>query len=197
MLSFAEMRLLARQRFSFEDYVELEAMSDVKHEFLDGEVWAMAGGSPEHAAVAANIVRLLGQGLLDQRCRVFSSDLRIRVAATGLGTYPDASVICERVELDPEDRKGHTALNPTFLVEVLSPRTEAYDRGEKLANYQLIPSLREVMLVAHDDRRVDLWRRTKSGWTQVTLRAEDSVELESLPGVRMTIDEIYFDPLAG
>jgi Uma2 family endonuclease len=191
------MRQLARQRFSFEDYVELEAMSDVKHEFLDGEVWAMAGGSPEHAAVAANLVRLLGQAMLDRRCRVFSSDLRIRVAATGLATYPDASVICERVELDPEDRKGHTALNPTFLVEVLSPRTEAYDRGEKLANYQLIPSLREVMLVAHDDRRVDLWRRTQNGWTQVTLRAEDSVELESLPGVRMTIDEIYFDPLAG
>jgi len=191
------MRQFARQRFSFEDYVELEAMSDVKHEFLDGEVWAMAGGSPEHAAVAANLVRLLGQAMLDRRCRVFSSDLRIRVAATGLATYPDASVICERVELDPEDRKGHTALNPTFLVEVLSPRTEAYDRGEKLANYQLIPSLREVMLVAHDDRRVDLWRRTQNGWTQVTLRAEDSVELESLPGVRMTIDEIYFDPLAG
>jgi Uma2 family endonuclease len=191
------MRQLARQRFSFEDYVELEDTSDIKHEFLDGEVWAMAGGSPEHAAVAANMVRLLGQALLDRRCRVFSSDLRIRVSATGLATYPDASVICDRVELDPEDRKGHTALNPTFLVEVLSPRTEAYDRGEKLANYQLIPSLREVMLVAHDDRRVDLWRRTQSGWTQVTLRAEDPVELESLPGVRMTIDEIYFDPLAG
>lgn len=189
------MRQLARQRFSFEDYTELEAMSEVKHEFLGGEVWAMAGGSPERAAIAANVVRLLGQALLDQRCRVFSSDLRIRVMATGLATYPDASVICEQVDLDPEDRKGHTALNPTFLVEVLSPRTEAYDRGEKLANYKLIPSLREVMLVAHDDRRVELWRRTGSGWTQLTRRAEDPVELESLPAVRMTIDEIYFDPL--
>jgi Uma2 family endonuclease len=190
------MRQLARQRFSFEDYVELEAMSEVKHEFLDGEVWAMAGGSPEHAAVAANIIRLLGQALLDRRCRVFSSDLRIRVAATGLGTYPDASVICDRVELDPEDRKGHTALNPTLLVEVLSPRTEAYDRGEKLENYKLVASLREVMLVAHDDRRVELWRRTEKGWTQLTLRGDQAIELESLPGVDMTVDEIYFDPLA-
>ena len=87
--------------------------------------------------------------------------------------------------------------SPGLGVRALSRSTAAYDRGEKLANYQLIPSLREVMLVAHDDRRVDLWRRTQSGWTQVTLRAEDCVELESLPGVRMTIDEIYFDPLAG
>jgi Uma2 family endonuclease len=190
------MTQLARQPYSFEEYVELEAASSVKHEFLDGEVWAMAGGSPEHAAVAANVVRLLGQALLDRRCRVFTSDLRIRVSSTGLGTYPDASVICDRIELDPEDRKGHTAMNPMLLVEVLSPTTEAYDRGEKLANYKLIDTLREVMLVAHDERRVDLWRRIGAGWTQVTFRGAEHIELETLGGIRMTIDDIYFDPLS-
>lgn len=190
------MRLLPRQRYSFDDYVELEAGSAIKHEFLDGEVWPMAGGSPAHAAISANVVRLLGQALLHRRCRVFSSDLRIRVAATGLATYPDASVICDRVELDAEDRKGHTALNPTLLVEVLSPTTEPYDRGEKLANYQLIASLREVILVAHDERRVDLWRRTDSGWTQFTFRGGETIGHVSLGDVQMTIDEIYFDPLA-
>jgi Uma2 family endonuclease len=187
---------LARQPYTFAEYVELEETSPVKHEFLDGEVWAKAGGSPDHAAVAGNVVRLLGQALLGRRCRVFTSDLRVRVASTGLGTYPDASVICDRIELDPGDRKGHTALNPIVLLEVLSPSTEAYDRGEKLANYKLIDSLREVLLVAHDERRVDLWRRVDGGWTQLTFRGDDSVELEGLGGIKLAIDGIYFDPLA-
>ena len=111
----------ARQLFSFADYVLLEEMSTVKHEFLDGEVWAMAGGTPDHAAIAGNVFALLTTGLRGERCRVFTSDLRIRVRGTGLGTYPDASVVCDSLELDPEDQKGHTVLNPTVLVEVLSP----------------------------------------------------------------------------
>ena len=189
------MSRLARQRYTFEEYVELEDGSSVRHEFLDGAVWAMAGGSPEHAAVTANVVRLLGTALLGRRCRVFSSDLRIRVRETGLGTYPDASVICEDVELDPEDRKGHTALNPVVLVEVLSPSTEAYDRGEKLAHYKRIESLREVVFVAHDERRVDLWRRVDDRFTQLTFREGELLELTSLPGVSIAIDEVYFDPL--
>jgi Uma2 family endonuclease len=186
---------LARQPYTFEEYVELEETSSVKHEFLDGEVWAMAGGSPDHAAICGNVVRLLGQALLGRPCRVFTSDLRVRVSATGLGTYPDASVICDRLDLDPEDRKGHTALNPTVLVEVLSPSTEAYDRGEKLAHYKCIECLREVMLVAHDEHRVDLWRRTDSGWTQMTFRGTDTIELESLTGIRLPVGDIYYDPL--
>jgi Uma2 family endonuclease len=186
---------LARQPYTFEEYVDLEETSPVKHEFLDGEVWAMAGGSPDHAAISGNLVRLLGQALMGRACRVFTSDLRVRVAATGLGTYPDASVICDRIDLDPDDRKGHTALNPTVLVEVLSPSTEAYDRGEKLAHYKRIESLREVLLVAHDERRVDLWRQLGAAWTQLTFRGDETIELDSLPGVRLSIDDIYFDPL--
>lgn len=181
--------LLARQPFSFDDYVELEASSPVKHEFLDGEVWAMAGGSVEHSAIAANLARVLGQALLGQRCRVFSSDLRIRVEATGLATYPDLSVICERVALDPADRKGHTATNPTLLVE-------AYDRGEKLVHYKQIASLREVVLVAHDEPRIDLWRRTERSWTQLSFRPGEVAELASLHGVALPVDDVYFDPLA-
>jgi Uma2 family endonuclease len=187
---------LARQPFSFEEYVELEASSVVKHEFLDGQVWAMAGGSPQHAAVAGNVVRLLGQALLGRRCRVFTSDLRIRVRQTGLGTYPDASVICEKVEIDPEDRRGHSAVNPTVIVEVLSPTTEAYDRGEKLAHYKLIESLREVILIAHDEPRIDLWRRLGERWTQLSFHAGQAVELESLDHVSLAVDDVYFDPLA-
>lgn len=190
------MPLLARQPYDFDDYLELEASSDVKHEFLDGNAWAMAGGSPEHAAVAGNVIGLLRQALVGQRCRPFSSDLRVRVTETGLATYPDVSVICDQIELDPEDRRGHTAVNPTLLVEVLSPSTEAYDRGEKLAHYKRIAALREVMLVAHDEHRVDLWRRTAEGWTQLTFHAGQAVVLESLHGIRLPVDDVYFDPLA-
>lgn len=190
------MPLLARQPYDFDEYLELEASSDVKHELLDGNAWAMTGGSPRHAAISGNVVGLLQQRLSKHPCQVFSSDLRIRVTETGLATYPNVSVICGRIELDPDDRKGHTVTNPTLVVEVLSPSTEAYDRGEKLAHYKRIAALREVMLVAHDERRIDLWRRTASGWTQLTFHAGQAVELESLHGTRVSVDDVYFDPLA-
>lgn len=190
------MPLLARQPYDFDEYLELEASSDVKHELLDGNAWAMTGGSPRHAAMAMRVGRMLGEALAKHPCEVFSSDLRIRVADTGLATYPDVSVICGHIELDPEDRKGHTVTNPTLVVEVLSPSTEGYDRGEKLAHYKRIPALREVMLVAHDEHRIDLWRRTRSGWTQLTFHAGQAVELESLHGIHLSVDDVYFDPLA-
>jgi Uma2 family endonuclease len=190
------MALLARQLYDFEGYLELEASSNVKHEFLDGNAWAMAGGSPRHAAVAGRVMRLIGQSLVGHPCEVFTSDLRIRVTETGLATYPDVSVICNQVELDPEDRRGQTATNPTLLVEVLSPSTEAYDRGEKLAHYKRIESLREVLLVAHDENRIDLWRRTSHGWTQISFRPGQEVEVESLHGIRLPVDEVYLDRVA-
>ncbi len=186
----------ARQAYDFEDYLELEASSDIKHEFLDGNAWAMAGGSPRHAAIAIRVGRLLGQGLTGYRCEVFSSDLRIRIMETGLATYPDISVICDRIAFDPEDRKGHTATNPTLVVEVLSPSTEAYDRGEKLAHYKHIPSLREVVLIAHDEHKIDLWRRSDESWTQQTFGPGQLVELQSLHRITLSVDDVFFDPLA-
>ncbi|MBX3249589.1 MAG: Uma2 family endonuclease [Myxococcales bacterium] len=186
----------ARSLFTFREYLEVEAASPIRHEFLDGVVYAMAGGSPEHAGIAANLIRLLGNALETRPCRVFTADLRIRCLESGLATYPDLSVVCGRVQLDPEDARGHTAVNPVLLVEVLSPSTEAYDRGDKLAHYKRIPSVREVALVAHDDRRVDLWRRTTSGWTQLVFREGDSVELESV-GCSVAVLDVYFDPLSG
>ncbi|HSS02635.1 MAG TPA: Uma2 family endonuclease, partial [Kofleriaceae bacterium] len=153
------MGLAARQRFTFDEYLVLEEIAEVKHEFLAGEVWAMAGGSPEHAAIIGNVTTLLNVQLRGQRCRVHSTELRIRVKATGLGTYPDVTVICGRLERDPDDRTGHTAINPRVLVEVLSPSTEGYDRGEKLAHYQAIAGLAEIVLVAHDRNEIEVVRR--------------------------------------
>ena len=102
----------AHHVFSFADYVRLEEDSSVKHEFSGGRVWAMAGGSPRHAAIAARLIAQLTIALRGRSCEVFTSDLRIRVVATGLGTYPDASVVCGPIELDPVDPHGHTVVNP-------------------------------------------------------------------------------------
>jgi Uma2 family endonuclease len=124
---------------------------------------------------------------------VFSSDLRVRVRATGLATYPDVTVICGQLELDPEDPKGHTATNPVLVVEVLSPSTEAYDRGEKLEHYRQIPSLQEVVLVHHESRHVEVWRRAGGGWTP-TAYDQGEVDLRSV-NTRLPIGEIYRNPL--
>lgn len=183
----------ARQRFDFVEYVRLEESSTVRHEFLAGAVWAMAGGSPDHARVTANVARLLGEQLAGRRCAVFSSDLRVRVKATGLGTYPDVTVVCGALEVDPDDPSGHTVVNPQLIVEVLSPSTEEYDRGEKLDHYRQVPSLRAVALVAHDAKRIEVWVREGDGWRDTTV-----VEgVATLTGdVAIDLDAAYHDPLA-
>lgn len=189
---------LARQHHSFADYLELEAISRVKHEYLDGHAWAMAGGSPDHAAIAINVAIILGSALRDRPCRVYSSDLRVRVKATGLATYPDLTVVCGTLETDPEDRRGNTATNPTLLVEVLSPSTANYDRGEKLAHYKQIPSIREILLIAHEEHRLELWRRTDTGWTLevACAGAEERLSLSSLD-CTLELADVYRNPLGG
>lgn len=187
---------LARQRHSFGEYLTLESISPVKHEFLDGEVWAMAGGTPDHAAIAINIAVILAAALRDKPCRVFSADLRVRVLETGLATYPDLTVICGSLETDPDDPAGNTAINPSLVVEVLSRSTEDYDRGEKLAHYKTISTLREILLVAHEEWRLELWSRTDVGWTLEVVREVGSVTLRAHDCV-LELAEVYRNPLSG
>jgi Uma2 family endonuclease len=119
--------------YTIEEYVQLEKFSNVKHEFYAGQIWAMSGGTPDHSAYAANIIQALANQLSGKPERVFTADARVRVQATGLDTYPDVS-------------------NPIVIVEVLSPGTATYDRGEKLAHYKQISSLREIVFVAPSRR---------------------------------------------
>ena len=130
---------------TYAEYLAAEAVSEVRHEYLNGEVWAMAGGTPEHAALAAAMIRELGASLRGKPCRPFSSDLRVHIPDAGLSTYPDVSVVCGQLETAPDDKDAVT--NPIVLVEVLSESTEGYDRGAKAAHYRRIPSLREYVLV--------------------------------------------------
>lgn len=114
-------------RYTLQDYLAVEEMGPVRHEFLDGAIFAMAGGTPEHAALSAAILVLLGTQLLGRNCRPYSADLRIRIPKTGLATYADAAVVFGPLERDPESTTHVT--NPTVIVEVLSPSTEEYDRA--------------------------------------------------------------------
>jgi Uma2 family endonuclease len=183
----------AHHRFTFDDYLGVEEDSVIRHEFLEGRIWAMAGGTPEHARICANVIALLGVALQTRPCSVYTTDLRIRVRATGLATYPDVSVICGHPELDPADPKRHTALNPRLLVEVLSPSTEEYDRGEKLENYQQIDSLEEVVLVHHDERKIVVWRRTGPSW-KATEYVDGVIPLAL--GCELSVAGVYRDPMA-
>jgi Uma2 family endonuclease len=179
----------SRHRYTLDDYLAVEEMSRVRHEYLNGEIFAMAGGTPEHAALSAAAVTLLGGKLRGGPCRPYSGDLRIRVRATGLATYPDAAVICGEPVRDA-DSPTHV-VNPAVIVEVLSPSTEDYDRGEKREHYQRIDSLKEYVLVSQDRRRVEVWLREAAGnWRPRIHEAGDRVELPSLR-LDFSIDELY------
>jgi Uma2 family endonuclease len=173
--------------YSYFEYRSLEEASSTKHEFLDGEIYAMAGGTPLHAALQAAVTAALANQLAGKECRVYGSDLRVRVLATGLATYPDVTVVCGPVETDPEDRNA--AVNPKVVVEVLSDGTEQYDRGEKLAHYQKLATLEAVVLVAQRERRIELWQR-RDQWTRVEAGPEESVEIAAI-GCSLATTAIY------
>lgn len=174
--------------YTYLEYRTLEDASVTKHEFLDGEIYAMAGGTPLHAALGAAVATALGNQLAGSPCRVYNSDLRVRVVATGLATYPDASVVCGDVMTDSEDRQA--VINPKAIVEVLSDGTEAYDRGEKLAHYQKIASLDAVVLVSQKERRIELWQRETSGWIRNQAVRGQSVVVTSI-GCTLHVDAVY------
>ncbi len=180
--------------YTFAEYVELERTSEVKHEYVNGEIFAMAGGTLEHSQLAANVIRELGAQLRGRPCVVFTSDARVRVLATGLATYPDVSVVCGALERDPED--ANTVTNPVVVVEVLSDNTEAYDRGEKFAHYQRMPSLREYVLVSQRRQRIDHYRRNDDGtWTLRPVEPPESVQLSSI-ACELSLEAVYEDPFA-
>jgi Uma2 family endonuclease len=173
--------------YTYAEYVSLEEESSIRHEYLDGEIYAMGGGTPDHAALAAAVIGLL-RASMSPSCRVFTSDLRIRTS-TGLTTYPDATVVCGKTLRAADDPIAVT--NPCLLVEVTSPSTEDYDRGEKLRHYKSLPSVHEILIVSHRDRRVTLHRRHDTGaWATVEATSGNAVQLESV-AVTMGVDDIY------
>jgi Uma2 family endonuclease len=177
-------------RYTYADYVALEQTSPTKHEFLAGEIYAMGGGSEEHSALSAELLRLLGNAIGDRPCRTHTSDLRVYVESVGLATFPDGAVICGPF-VQHEPSPTATALNPLIVVEVTSNSSEDYDTGFKLDAYRSIPSLREYVVVSHRERRITVHHRESDNqWTTTVGVRGGAVEVRSL-GVRLAIDEVY------
>ena len=176
-----------RVHYTYEQYLSALEMSDVKLEFCDGEIYAMAGGTPAHAELSAAATGILGQALRG-RCRVFSSDLKVRIEETDLSTFPGVSLVCGEPQFSPVDRNAVT--NPTLLVEVTSASTEDYDRGEKLSHYKQLKSLRAILFVSHRAPQITLVRRAAAGWDVRELRLGERVELDE-PALSFPVDELY------
>jgi Uma2 family endonuclease len=181
--------LAHRVRYSYAEYLALEASSNVKHEYFDGQIYGMAGGSPEHAALAAAVVGLLFPQLQQGRCRAFSADLRVRVEASGLATYPDVTVVCGPRQASAQDAQAVT--NPRLLVEVSSPGTEEYDRGDKFEHYRQISALQQYVIISHRERRITVWCRSNGDtWVEAHFIDGDVVDLSSI-GARLDVRTLY------
>ena len=171
------------------EYLRIERAATYRSEYFRGEMFAMAGGSPKHSLIKMNIAGELRNRLKGRPCVAYDSDLRIK-CPTGLYTYPDASVICGKLEFDDEHKD--TALNPTLLVEVLSKSTEAYDRGKKFNHYGQIKSLREYVLVSQDEPMIQRFLRNDDDtWTLTTVTGlEQSLRLLSID-VELPLAEVF------
>jgi len=185
------MSLQPKPFLSLDDWLEGErAALEERSEYLDGEVFAMAGASLEHNLIVMNIGSELRAQMKGRLCRVYANDMKVLIRSANAGKYPDLVAHCG----EPELLDGHrdVLLNPGLIVEVLSDSTEAYDRGDKFALYRHIPSLREYLLVSQDRVRVEYYRHGRDGqWTLTDYRGlEDQVPLESLD-CTLALAEIY------
>ena len=169
-----------QRRYTRDDYFTIEAMSEIKHEFHKGEIFAMAGASAAHNEITANVLSRLRIALRRHRCRAYGSDLRVETPS-GLLTYPDVSVFCGPLTF--VRGRDDTVTNPILLVEVLSDATRDYDRGGKFALYKSIPTLQEYLVIEQSAVRVEQWVRSQSvRWTlSVHERLDDAMRLAHSP----------------
>jgi Uma2 family endonuclease len=178
---------------SYADYLAREATAERKHEFVNGQVYAMAGGTLEHGALAVAIAVQVTNALAGKSCRAFSSDVRVFVPSTGSAFYPDVTVVCGRAEAAKEDPQALT--NPVVVIKILSEDTEAYDRGAKAAHYRRIPSLREYVLVSQTERRIEVQRLNAHDiWELHFFGPGQRVELTALD-ISFPLDAVYANPL--
>ena len=179
-------------RYTVDEYLARELAATERHEFHDGEILAMSGGSMEASLITANFIRRAGNALDGKPCRVFESNLRVRIASQNRYVYPDSLIICGTVEFDPLDSKRHTILNPKVIIEVLSPSTEAYDRGDKFASYREIRTLEEYVMISQHRANVESWLRQPDGdWSIVCYtEIEATAKIRSLQ-IEMPMMQIY------
>ena len=173
------------------DYLSNERASPVKHEYVAGEVFAMAGASKRHGTLAGNAFIALRQHLRGTPCGVWMADMKVRVRADSAYYYTDVAVTCDPADLGAEAPKDYLEA-PKLVVEVLSDSTESVDRREKLLSYRRLPSLAEYVLIDQNRAWVEVFRRTPAGWTQDIYEAGESVRLDSVD-LEFTMTELYAD----
>jgi len=178
------------RRLTESEYLEIERAAEFKSEFFDGEMFAMAGGTPQHSLIATNLTAEFHDRLKDRVCTPYNSDLRVKIEPTGLLTYPDLSVICGPLQFAAGT--DDTVVNPTVLVEVLSPSTEAYDRGRKFEHYRQIPTLQEYLLVSQTEPRIEQFMRQADGhWLLAEAAGVDKkLEVPSLK-IAISLSEVF------
>lgn len=174
-------------KISIDDYLEGELISDIKHEYINGEVYAMAGAKRAHNIICMNLVAVLHPHLRGTPCRVFSSDMKVGIltATDDIFYYPDVQVSCEK------NGNDHYNAEPKLIIEVLSDSTERKDRVEKFYTYRKLASLEEYVLVAQDCLRVEIYRRS-TGWDVELLGEGKSFQFESV-GLALTVADVYQD----
>jgi Uma2 family endonuclease len=185
MMALRRGRLLTPQQ-----YLARERRSQTKSEYLDGEVFAMTGASERHNLIAGNTFASLHAQVKARPCNVYPSDMRVKVVATGLYTYPDIAAVCGAIELEDESRD--TLLNPTVIIEMLSRSTAAYDRGDKFGHYRKIPSLLEYVLISQDKCLVEHYQRQPNDrWLLAEANSQQAVvELPAI-GCRLALADVY------
>ena len=173
-----------------EEYLAMERQAETKSEYFNGEVFATAGASESHNLIVANVLSILIVGLRGRPCKAYASDMRVRVEATGLYTYPDASVVCGRPQF--ADQRRDTLTNPTAVFEVLSSSTESYDRGAKFAHYQMLESLTDYVLISQDEAKVEHFARQPGDqWLLSTYKGLEAIALLPSIGCELPLAEIY------
>ncbi len=183
------MSAIPNRQWTAEEYLAYERQSDEKHELIDGEICAMSGASREHNTIVFNLARVLGNQLVNFPCQGYSNDMRVKVGARQY-FYPDLAVVCDESEF--EDSDVDTLLNPTLIIEVLSPSTESYDRGRKFLLYRSLPSLQEYVLISQEMAYVEHFVREQNHrWTFSDVQGSEAV-LE-LPSIHCTLslNDVY------
>lgn len=179
----------AKTSLRYADYLAAEALADVRHEYVGGECFAMAGGTRAHALVQTGFLVALARHLSGRPCRPAGSDARVYLPKYGDAVYPDVHVVCGKAERGPEDPDA--VVNPVLVVEVLSPSTERWDRGGKFERYESLPSLQDIVLAEADRRRVEVFHRNEDGsFTRHVYASGEVVHLAGL-GVDLPLDELY------
>ncbi len=171
-------------------YLTLERQAEIKSEYFAGEMFAMAGASQRHNLITTNVIRMLGNQLVERDCNVYSSDMRIKISHLNKYTYPDVAVTCGNEQFD--DIYKDTLLNPTVIIEILSDSTEAYDRGKKFEHYQALESLQEYILISQEPYRLERYvRQDDRTWTYTEFHSADDVVALQTINCTLPLKDVY------